>query len=227
MSHALASGLCYIGDSQSASKAALFDTLQSKLSSHLDVVSGRAVCGAPIAGYLGHNQLGCRYKGVTHLEIEKSAASFVSNSGRTDDIGQICAKTDGVIVQLGDNNLGNPKMAGADAARLVRKVNSMGQRCVWIGPASIGTARCSQKRKEKGEVSSAIRQAIEPLGCKFVDSFALTDGHPLQSRDPMCIHYPGLYLQWAAAIEPSLKSALELTKNSEPEARESTRRSAQ
>tara|TARA_B100000674_G_C37305894_1_gene674233 strand:+ start:61 stop:582 length:522 start_codon:yes stop_codon:yes gene_type:complete len=151
---------------------------------------------------------GCKYKGVTHLSITNGRDNVVGGRGRTKPMDDICAGTDTVIVQLGDNNLNNSKAAGQDAKKLANKIIQSGKKCVWIGPASIGTNRCAIKKNQKNAVSNSIKAAIEPLGCKFVDSFSATAKNPPKSKDPMCIHYPGLYGQWADAIKPMLNEAL-------------------
>tara|TARA_Y100001935_G_scaffold231958_1_gene213355 strand:+ start:4467 stop:5201 length:735 start_codon:yes stop_codon:yes gene_type:complete len=206
-----ANKLCYLGDSQSASKGesmSLFQSIKSTLKEHGTLHSGMAVCGAPISGYLGRSMSGCKYKGVTHLSITNGRDNVVGGRGRTKPMDDICAGTDTVIVQLGDNNLNNSKAAGQDAKKLANKIIQSGKKCVWIGPASIGTNRCAIKKNQKNAVSNSIKAAIEPLGCKFVDSFSATAKNPPKSKDPMCIHYPGLYGQWADAIKPMLNEAL-------------------
>lgn len=209
--------ICYIGDSQSASAGeteSLFQNIQPTLEHYGTFESGMAVCGAGIGSYLGYDMTGCHYAGVTHLNITKDSAKVVSGSGRTTNISNLMPPADTVIIQLGDNNLGETASASGLAKELVTKILSAGKKCIWISPASIGGARCASHRKEKGEMSAALEAAIKSTEingqhCAFINSFELTDSNPPMSQDPECLHYSGIYPQWSNAILPSLTKALQ------------------
>jgi hypothetical protein len=203
-----ANELCYLGDSQSASKGTLFQSLESTLAAYGTIKSGMAVCGAPIAGYLGNDHSGCKYKRVTHLSISDGVSRIVNGRGTTSEVSKLCSRTDTVIVQLGDNNLSDPQAAAKDAAVLADKIVNSGKKCVWIGPASIGGSRCLGQRRQKKAVSEAIKRILASHKCTFIDSYSATDSQPPPSKDPMCIHYPGLYNIWANVIKESLANAL-------------------
>lgn len=225
-SSTFAGGITYIGDSQSSGDGLLFSALRSTLESKGNLVSARAVCKSTINDYLNANSVGggCVGKYVAYLDMNGGQPTFIAGPGHTDNITKLSARADTVVVQLGDNHLGDPT-AGEKAMELANSIYRSGKKCVWIGPASVperirceyknpdGTSKivdldCKELREKKRAMSEALKQALGKTSCTFVNSFWATEKDPPYSCD--CVHYTISegYRKWANAIRSQLETAL-------------------
>ncbi len=209
--------ISYVGDSQSAYPYGLFDKLQPLLFNVGNIKSAVAVCGARIQGYtdkVQYGSAGCD----RHLVAKDSNVSFQLKPGRTTSVDRLANDSDVVIVQLGDNHLGDIKSVGGLAAKMATRILEKGKQCIWIGPASVGKSKkgksCARNRSKKEAVSNAIKLALERTvvygnKCTFIDSFSLTRANPPPGDEIMCLHYGSKYSMWSDAIGSSLKNALQ------------------
>ena len=207
--------MTYIGDSQSAYPKGLFEHLQPMLLENGEIKSAVAVCGAHIQGFLDKIEDGSRGCDK-HLSVQNGQVSFEANAGRTKSIDALAKDSDVVIVQLGDNHLGDVHSAHIQATKMAIHILELGKKCLWIGPASVGKSKrgasCKKNREKKQAVSNAIKSALEQvevngLKCEFIDSFSLTKANP-PTGDKMCLHYGSNYSVWSDAILDSLRRSL-------------------
>lgn len=219
---AQASGIIYIGDSQSASNDTLLSNLESSISAHHRIVAGNAACGTRIDDHLNGGPAHCKYPGIQHMNVSGGRVHFDSGGGHVvpvDTLFSSAPQSDTVVVELGDNHYGDRQLA-AKARKMVTKILESGRSCVWIGPASIRgpSSKCKSTIAEKRAVSDTLQETLASVTvkghkCQFINSYELTKAHPPYSEDPLCIHYRvhdvARYGGWADAIRPSLMRALD------------------
>lgn len=160
-----------------------------------------ASCGARVAAYLkGGYQSKCGYWKKDH--DEDIQVPWKETAPATETLVQEMKNFDFrnglIVIQLGSNHIGDNVAAVKKQVQQLLSVRGKNG-CVFIGPPH---SSCHESELES--LNQGLREQAELMGCKYIDSLAMTQDLPTSSD---CLHFtPTSSATWGQRIIQVLRS---------------------